>query len=127
MSLVEQQFAALKADARCTEATLQRNPDGSYVVAIPNFQLPPGWSRRYTTVYFVVPLGYPVARPDAFWTDPDLMLSTGAPPQSTGTQGAPGIPSNLKWFSWHPQDWRPNSDTLQSYVGVIRKRFLVLR
>ena len=127
MGLVEEQFEALKVKDKFTQATISHNADGSYVVSIPRFSLPPGWNKTHATIYFLVPVGYPQARPDCFWSDADLMLATGAPPQNTGTQGATGIPASLKWFSWHPQSWKPNSDTLLSYIGLIQKRFQELR
>lgn len=127
MGIVEEQFEVLKAKEKCVSATLSRNGDGSYVVTIPNYPLPPGWNRSQTTIYFIVPVGYPMAQPDCFWSDPGLFLLSGAVPQNIGNNAAPGLPNNLQWFSWHPQSWSPNSDSLRSYVGVIQKRFKELR
>jgi len=127
MGLVEQQFESLRANEKFGAATLSSNSDGSYVVSIPNFPLPSGWNRSHTTIYFIVPVGYPMARPDCFWTDPGLLLSSGATPQNIGSNHAPGLPNGLQWFSWHPQSWSPNADNLRSYLGVIHNRFQELR
>lgn len=127
MGLVEQQFETLKSKDRFANATLSVNSDGSYVVRIPDVPIPAGWNREKVSVYFIVPVGYPMAKPDCFWTDCGLMLAGDRPPQSTGDQSAPGLPPGLKWFSWHVQTWAPNHDTLQSYLGVILKRFEELR
>lgn len=126
MDVIGEQFAALKERDRYAGATLTRLPNGTAVVTIPNFPLPPaGWNRTSTTVYFVVPVGYPTARPDTFWTDGDLTLASGAEPQATNRNNdTHGLPDkrNLRWYSWHPSAWNPNRDNLLNYVGVIDRR-----
>ena len=122
MDLIDQQFAALKDRARYAGATLKRLTNGTGVVTIPDFPLPQGWNKQRTTVYFVVPVGYPMARPDTFWTDLDLKLSSGGPALNTGENNNHGLPQQLRWFSWHPATWNPNRDTLITYVGMIAKR-----
>jgi hypothetical protein len=92
------------------------------VVTIPNFPLGPGWSATKTTVRFVVPAGYPVARPDCFWTDADLRLVDSKMPQATNFQALPSGGEALLWFSWHAGQWNPNQDSLLTYINVIRTR-----
>lgn len=123
MGIVEDHFALLKARQRFGGATLTDVPNGTYVVKIPDFRLPEGWSANTTTVYFIVPVGYPVAKPDTFWTDGSLRLRGGGVPMSTGGQHLPGLPPDLQWFSWHPSSWNPNRDNLLSYVAMIANRF----
>jgi len=95
------------------------------LVTLPQFPLPPGWNRAATDVYFLAPSGYPLARPDSFWTDGDLRLASRpeALPQNTqfNPAGVPQMASKL-WFSWHLEAWDPNRDDLISWVASIRTR-----
>ena len=120
---MEDHFASLKLIQRYRLATLTPVPNGTFVVEIPAFPLPDGWNARSTTVYFIVPVGYPVAKPDTFWTSPDLRLAGGGMPNGTNQQNPPGIPPDLLWFSWHPSVWNPNRDSLINYAEVIAQRF----
>lgn len=98
-------------------------PNGTSLVELRDFVLPEGWNRPRTSIYFLVPVGYPVARPDTFWTDCDLRLANGSMPANTGNNQQPGVPPDLLWFSWHPSIWIPNRDNLVTYVTMIGKRF----
>jgi hypothetical protein len=107
---------------RFSNATKSVGPNGITLIELNGFVLPPGWNLTHTNVYFIVPVGYPVARPDTFWTDGGLLLQSGAAPVNTGKNQPPGIPPNLLWFSWHPAAWNPNRDNLVNYVAMIRQR-----
>jgi hypothetical protein len=97
--------------------------DGTHVVTVPDYPLPPGWNRRTATLRFVVPVGYPLANPDSFWTDGDLRTEAGGMPMNTALQQPwPDEPPFL-WFSWHPSAWNPQKDSLLGYLGMITLRF----
>lgn len=123
MNPVEAQFEALRAIY--PNAVRQPLPDGSSIVTVPNVPVPEGWTAKEATIRFHVPVGYPMARPDCFWADESLMLSGGRLPQNTGANPLPGggVPTPQRWYSWHVTQWSANSDTLITYVNVIRKRF----
>lgn len=122
MSPVEAQFEALRQIY--PGADRQPLSDGSSVVTVPAVTVPEGWTAREATVRFVVPVGYPMARPDCFWAEETLMLTGARVPQNTGANAIPGgAPTPQRWYSWHVTHWSPNSDTLTTYVNVIRKRF----
>jgi hypothetical protein len=126
MHPVEAQFEAL----RSSYPTAEREPlgDGSFVITVPRVVIPSGWTAQEATIRFLVPVGYPTARPDCFWADESLRLSNGQIPQNTGSNAIPGGASTpLRWYSWHLTHWSPNSDTLTTYVNVIRKRFAEAR
>jgi hypothetical protein len=125
MTLVEEQHEEL-AKKFCG-ATCVKSPDGSYLVTVPNFVLPEGWTPNTTTVRFIAPVGFPASRPDCFWTDHNLRLEGGRNPQNTGQNPLPHGPNPLLWFSWHVEKWSPNSDSLLSYFRVIENRFHELR
>jgi hypothetical protein len=107
----------------CPGATWKQVGDGSLVITIPDVELPDGWNAKKTTVRFVAPVGYPVSRPDCFWADPTLRLTSGAVPANTGQNPLPDGPSSQLWFSWHVQRWSPNHDTLLTYFRAIKNRF----
>lgn len=122
MDPIQEHFEELRSREDLKQATLTRQPTGAALVTIPNYRLPSGWSSPTTTVYFLIPVGYPVAKPDTFWTEP-LRLSNGGPPQSTGTNDGHGLGrSDLTWFSWHTSVWNPNRDSLLTYVRAIDQR-----
>jgi hypothetical protein len=106
---------------------LRVRADGSCLVNIPNYFLPVGWNKQTTNVYFVVPVGYPTAKPDCFWTDKDLTLANGATPANASVNANHGEAEQLLWFSYHLSSWNPNTDNLLTYVRVIQKRLEELR
>jgi hypothetical protein len=120
MTLIHQQFEVFRSTV--AEATLQPLPDGSHLVIAPAFQLPEGWSKESVIVKFIAPIGYPLARPDCFWTDSDLRLKTGAIPANTGPTALPYSTASHLWFSWHMASWNPNNDNLLTYLYVIKRR-----
>jgi hypothetical protein len=122
MDLIESQFLAIKERDRYCGASLTRNGSGTAVVTVPNVELPTGWNKPRTTVYFIVPNGYPMAKPDCFWADADLRLASGAMPANTGGNAGEGVPPGSLWFSWHANTWNPNKDALVTYMGMILGR-----
>jgi E2/UBC family protein E len=132
--VVEQQFAELQGylrDEKGLVAELQRLVNGAYLVSVRNVQLRDGWSRGSSDVFFLVPPGYPAAKPDCFWVSPHLRLLSGAIPQNTndGTPipGDPVAGRLLTWFSWHLQTWDPNHDKLATFYAAIIKRLIPAR
>lgn len=125
MSPIEVQFQNLKQYE--PDASLTPLGDGSYLVLIPSIQLPSGWNKGTTRLLFIAPVGYPFARPDCFWTDQDLRLANGAAPQNSQLNPIPNFPGQYWWFSWHLAAWSPNSDTLFTYLNVIKRRLQELR
>lgn len=103
-------------------AALQPLPDGSTLVKVPALVLPPGWSRNNVNVWFLTPVGYPIARPDCFWTDSDLRLANDSQPKNSALQTPPFLGEPKLWFSWHASSWNPNQDNLLTYMLIIRNR-----
>lgn len=109
--------------SRVDSATMREIPGTGWVVRVPEVVLPQGWSKPSTTVVFVAPQGYPFAKPDCFWTDPDLRLANGNLPQNAQmTNPIPGIPDSLLWFSWHVDPWNPNRDDFVTWFALIKQR-----
>jgi hypothetical protein len=108
------------------QATAQSG--GTVLIELPQVVLPAGWNQTHTTVYFVVPLGYPMAQPDCFWTDGALRLATGEMPINSGTNPLPSMEHRpTLWFSWHVSGWNPAHDDLLTYLRVIENRFKEVR
>jgi len=118
MDQIDTQFQKLKETYAA--ATLQRRPDGTAVVSIAGFPLPPGWNSAATTIHILVPVGYPHAKLDSFWTDGALRLANNGMPANTGVNNTVG--TGTLWFSYHTNHWNPNLDTLLTYVNVIKQR-----
>ena len=104
-------------------STLESISGGAGLVTVPDVSLPEGWNKRTTTIWFLVPVGYPSATPDCFYADSDLRLVNAAMPGSSGMQEIPNVGGGPRlWFSWHVSGWQPTRDTLLTYVRVIRDR-----
>jgi hypothetical protein len=117
-----EQLTRLKGDY--AEASWQALPNGTVLVTVPAVDLPKEWMKERVKVRFVLPVGYPNARPDCFWTEADLRLIGSRTPKNTGANQIPGAPpENLLWFSWHIQGWSPNDHTVLTWMRVIKKRF----
>jgi hypothetical protein len=120
MTPIEEQFEVLRTSV--SEASLEKLPDGTHLVVVQGVRLPNGWSKKAVDVKFHVPAGYPFAKLDCFWADPDLRLASGANPMNTGSNAIPHVASPHLWFSWHVGTWNPNIDNLLTYFYVIRRR-----
>ena len=115
------QLGDLRAAFPQAQATAQAG--GAVLVELPDLALPAGWNQTHTTVYFLVPLGYPLSQPDCFWTDGTLRLDTGAMPMNTGVNPLPQMEHlPTLWFSWHVSAWNPAHDDLLTYTRVIQNR-----
>lgn len=120
MSVVERHVEELRALFPGTTGIL--NPDGTTLIHVPNVKLPAHWGKKQTGIWFFAPVGYPMARPDCFWADADLALKSGAPLKNAHQQIPPFGGEARLWFSWHVQHWNPHSDTLRTFMRVIRDR-----
>lgn len=113
-----EQFVASYPGALITDGA-----DGTSLVTLPAVQLPTGWSATKTTVWFVVPVGYPAAQPDCFWAYPDLRLANGSIPANAGAQVVPFLEAPALWFSWHLSAWRSSQDSVTTYARFVSRRF----
>jgi Prokaryotic E2 family E len=120
MSPLDQQLEDLKQRFRGTEA--RSLPSGATLITIPALSIPDHWSKNTTSIRFIVPLGYPVAKPDCFWADQDLKLRSQTPIQAGTVNQIPETNEFGLWFSWHANQWNANSDNLITYVNIIKNR-----
>ena len=108
--------------ARHVQVSLQDLPDSGSVITVPDICLPPGWNQSSTAVHFWAQPGYPYAKLDCFWADPDLRLATGGMPQASGFGNGPTVLSSNLWFSWHTDHWYPGRDDFNTWMASIRER-----
>lgn len=115
---LEEDLKELREMGHSITATPQ--PDGWTMVVFDGYMLPPGYNKDRTRLLIKVPPGYPAAKLDMFWTDPDLALSNGGLPQSCTQEQALGT----TWlrFSWHTGNWNPAYDNLRTFLGFIQRR-----
>lgn len=119
--VLEEQLAALRK--LFPKASMENADGGAVLVIIPDVPLPPGWNLTSTTVRFLAPAGYPMAKPDCFWADASLRLASGGNPQNGNLNQIPGRADLHMWFSWHLQSWNPVNDTLVTFLRAIQRRF----
>ena len=86
------------------------------------FPLPAGrFNKPATDLLVIVPLPYPEAKLDMFYTDPDVTLSGGAIPKGAETlEQHDG--RNWRRFSWHTGSWNPAVDDLLSHISFVQQR-----
>ncbi len=120
IGIPEQQFVTVAE--RYPASELRPMDDGARIAIIRNILLRPGlWNKPSTEVGFVVPVGYPMARPDCFWADGDLRLGNGGMPKNSQFN-VQYVFAGWLWFSYHPAQWDPSRDTLITYVRLIKQR-----
>lgn len=110
------EFLHENQDGRAT-----RLPDGSWVIRVENVVLDNTvWSKPSTFIGFIVPAQFPIARPDCFVADYDLVHKDGSQPANAAVNDQPNFGTVL-WFSYHPQFWDVRS-TIHTYLRVIMQR-----
>jgi hypothetical protein len=123
--LLDRQLQELRL--RYKDATATPLPSGAYLIDVPNFRLDPNeWNRDATSILFLAPPGFPAAPPDCFWASPSglRLKGEGTPKNTSDSNPIPGLTPlrPTTWFSWHVQGWDPNSNSLLTYMSVIKTR-----
>ena len=85
------------------------------------FGLGEGFSVSSCDLLIRVPRSYPDAGPDMFWTNPEVTLTNGQPPQSA-EQFEDYVGRRWRRFSWHRQTWNPQIDDMVAYIEFVRRR-----
>jgi len=85
------------------------------------FPIGDGFNLPTTDLLLRVPLSYPDAGPDMFYTDPRIVLASGAIPQNAESLET-YIGRQWRRFSWHHNRWNRISDNLTSYLEFVRER-----
>lgn len=88
-------------------------------LVIQGYQMPSAYKPASVDLLVRLPAGYPNAKPDMFWTRPNVALASGAVPTTANVQETHlGLP----WQRWsrHGNGWRPGIDGLRSFLATIR-------
>lgn len=96
-----------------------------------SFPFPDAYQPRTTDLLVRLPSGYADAKPDMFWTKPDVKLNSGAWPAASEHHEIPGVGegvevyTNIPWQRWsrhsNPADWRIGIDGLRSFMRSIKR------
>ena len=95
--------------------------EGWFNVVFLGYPLPPGYNKPAADLLLKLPLSYRNGKPDMFWTDVDLRLQNGNIPRSADSVER-ALDREWRRFSWHPQDWNPATDDLQTYLEFVNRR-----
>jgi hypothetical protein len=104
LPLVQTQIDRVRRDY--PELVVNHQPDGSFEMEIPCFELPQGWSKPQTRVMMLVPVGYPDNRPQGPFVDQDLQLASGQ------NAGGESDPQPINGRTWRSFCWSPNREDL---------------
>jgi hypothetical protein len=91
------------------------------LLVIHDYELPPGFTADKVDLLIEVPDAYPDAKLDMFWVKPWVKIAaTNADPRNASE---PRDFQGERWqrFSRHPTVWRPESDSLQTFLVWIRR------
>jgi hypothetical protein len=95
--------------------------DGLANIILRSWPIPSAMNKSSSDVLLRIPMGYPGAKIDMFWTDVDLRLRNGSIPRSADSIETV---ANRQWrrFSWHPNSWNPGIDNLRTYLEFVLVR-----
>ncbi len=123
---------------------------GWHLITIPNFKLPEGYNRTHCTLMFELPVGYPYAKPERFFTDKGIRFDPAikdrpvwrpdddgfAPwhyhPYYTNESNCPRAfgdkypPGSVMWWGWVPQAWDRRTCTILTYARVCQQRLQLM-
>ncbi|SRR6266404_1777513 len=98
------------------------HPDAGFInLILKDFPLGGGFNLPSADLLIRVPLSYPDAGPDMFWTDPRVLLSNGQEPQAANVREQ-YLGREWRRFSWHRSRWDSIRDNLFSYIEFVHHR-----
>lgn len=102
-----------------------REGGGAVGVVIHDYAFPRLYVPERADMLIRLPAGYPSAKPDMFWTSPDVKLPSGAWPKSCEHHENHFGRTWQRWSRHFPDSrWRPGTDNLRSYLAAIRAELL---
>jgi hypothetical protein len=109
-----EEIEELRGNGHSIEVT--EEPDW-IVLIFAEWPLPSGYNKPRSRLLLRIPRSYRFGKPDMFWMDSDIRLSTGAPPRQVSPEQILG--GTWLRFSWHAQKWDPARDNLRSYLAFV--------
>ncbi len=108
----------LKSKGLDFEAQLEHN---MISLVVKRFTLPAGYQPSEVDLLLRLPVQFPQAPPDMFWTDPVISYTNGGVPSQTQAREHYMGRSWQRWSRHFGQSqWRPGTDDLRSYLRLIR-------
>ncbi|MDP9226409.1 MAG: hypothetical protein M3P18_21730, partial [Actinomycetota bacterium] len=91
------------------------------LLVIHDYELPTGFTATRVELLIEIPSTYPDAKLDMFWVYPWIKVA--ATQQEPQAANVPREFDGKTWqrFSRHLNDWRPESDSLQTYLVWVRR------
>jgi hypothetical protein len=110
---------SLREDGHVIEITEDGN---RYYIVFVRFAIPSeAYLPRATDVMVMADYQYPMSRMDMFWTDPEILKTSGGYPQ-----GAESFEeyAGRRWqrWSWHYPNWNPACDNVRTHLEVVNDR-----
>ncbi|MDD5463360.1 MAG: E2/UBC family protein [Methylococcales bacterium] len=99
--------------------TAEAKDDGFIHLLSDAYPLPSGYNKKLTKLLIKLPKSYPNGKPDMFWADLDLELSSGPFKEGISIENIYGV--QWKRFSWHLKHWNPGHDSLKTYLEFINR------
>jgi hypothetical protein len=79
--------------------------------------VPAAYAPRLTDLLIRLPMGYPQANPDMFWTKPDVLLAQGGYPNRADYHD----PTADGWQRWSRHGgWRAGVDNLRTKLAAVK-------
>jgi len=102
--------------SKYTDFEIIKNASDLHVI-LQNYDFPEVYQPRQANLLIMLPVGYPNAKLDMFWTYPDVKLATGKWPISSEVhQDFHG----KSWQRWSRHiNWRSGIDSLRSFVTSV--------
>ena len=102
------------------EYTFQLIPEqGSVHLILQNIPFSEKFNPRFADILIMIPVGYPTAPLDMFWTFPEITLANGAAPETTEMRQEF---HGKNWQRWSRHGaWRPGVDNLRTFIKAMRK------
>lgn len=91
---------------------------GGVHLILKNFPFPETYLPRQSDVLIMIPVGYPNAQLDMFWTYPEVKLADGNVPVTTEHRQEFHEKIWQRWSRHGP--WRPSKDNLMTFISSIK-------
>ncbi len=97
-----------------------REEGGFLNLILHDYMMPSSYKPGAVDLLIRLPAGFPNAKPDMFWTRPNVTLVSGAVPTTANVQETHLGESWQRW-SRHRNGWRPGIDGLRSFLATIKR------
>jgi hypothetical protein len=115
MALIPERDEQYLKDKQFRYDLTQMGPEIHLVVH--GWPFPVAYNVRTADILIRIPAGYPLTPLDMFYTNPTVMLTTGAPPAACQQWETHGGQAWQRWSRHHA--WRPGVDNLRTFITAM--------